>query len=265
MQLPWHQLTKLHVGFIDIPSFFQVLRNSTNLVQASFEFDSESLALPVSNFGHPRLRCLALGMCDLDEDERAVSLTLLDYLEIPDLIELIVVLPYHPVVHKLSPLLSFLSHPTLRLQTLALSFPYLPPTETMENMMECLKLASSLAHFKFHSPSLVDIDILFARLTGHADFLPKLEHLQLSFFDNPSFALTMSLLIGMLCWRWAAVGIAQLKSFRLTCEPPLASFFGLLKSESEFRRLGGEGMMLYVGRTQETDEFWDFLKTRNFY
>ncbi|KAJ7766614.1 hypothetical protein B0H16DRAFT_368402 [Mycena metata] len=299
LHLPWHQLTKLHLSFTHIPDSIQVLRDSINLVQAAFEFDYESSTRPVSNFRHPRLRCLALGPCndDEDEDERATPLAFLDCAEIPSLTELIVVLPwqnlpYHPMVNTLSPLLSFLSHPSLRLHTLALSFPYSPLTETMENMMECLKLAPSLAHFKFRAPSLTDIAILFARLTGHADFLPRLEYLQLTFSDAvypdppalmslvikmlcrwaaiPPAALPksdvvyrdrpnlVSLVIGMLCWRWAAVGFTQLKSFRLTYISPLAPYLDFLKSESEFRRLEEEGMLLYVGETQDTDRFWKF-------
>ncbi|KAJ7154246.1 insulin-like growth factor binding protein [Mycena filopes] len=39
MQLPWHQLTKISIRYIDIPSFFTILQNSTSLSQASkFEF-----------------------------------------------------------------------------------------------------------------------------------------------------------------------------------------------------------------------------------
>jgi len=133
----------------------------------------------------------------------------------------------------------------------------------MENMLECLKLASSLTNLKLKS-SLMDMDTLFARLTGDADFLPRLENFDLvsagSYSDS---SLTPSAVVEMLCWRWVAVGITQLKSFRLVHyyppKPPLASFLDLLKSDSEFQRLEREGMLLYTGHwTRDTDDFWSF-------
>ncbi|KAJ7766708.1 hypothetical protein B0H16DRAFT_1686956 [Mycena metata] len=258
IQVPWHQLTKLSARYIDILSFLEILQNSTSLLQASFDFDDdEAVVLPVSTYQHANIHRLFLGVADYDE--RGIPMSILDCLKTPALNDLTVVLDWRkPVSVAVSPLLSFLSQPTLRLHTLVLAH----ITAPMEELIECLKLTPCLTHFKFYCAYPTDFDILFTRLTGCADFLPKLEDLLAVFNgDQTPPRLATSVTVEMLCWRWAAVGIAQLKSFRLVHGPNVSNpplFLGLLKSEPDFQRLEGEGMLLYVGRNADDDFFWLF-------
>jgi hypothetical protein len=126
---------------------------------------------------------------------------------------------------------------------------------TTENLIECLKVTPSLVHLELeytrHRP--VDMDAIFTQLTELSDFLPKLESFRAVFphynqYDPP--CLTASIFVQMLCWRWAAVGITQLRSFRLgyCCNPP--PFDEPTTVHSEFERLEAEGMELYFGNRQ---------------
>ncbi|KAJ7727922.1 hypothetical protein B0H16DRAFT_1778190 [Mycena metata] len=246
--------------YVNIPFSLEILKNSPNLMQASFNlftFDFESPHLPASEYRHARLQRLVLSVSE--DDDRALPISLLDLLETPALNDLTVVLdPRQPVIVGISPLLSFLSQSALRLHTLALAH----ITAPMEDLIECLKLTPSLAHFKFRCAHPSDFDILFTKLTGCAKFLPKLEGLLAGFDEEktpPSLATSVA--VEMLCWRWAAVGIAQLKSFRLVhgpkvSDPPL--FLGLLKSDADFQRLQEHGMLLYAGLAEDNDVFGDF-------
>ncbi|KAJ7759170.1 hypothetical protein B0H16DRAFT_1534664 [Mycena metata] len=255
--VPWHQLTTLHADCLDIPSFLEILRDAINLLHASFGFAvDETTALPVSECRHATLQCLSLLFRD-DEgaEERAIPMSLLDYLKIPTVNDLTVAAdPNQPGPVALSPLLSFLSQPTIRLHTLALSVPYHPTM--MEDLIKCLKMVPLLTTFTFHCPNLTNIGILVGELTGHVDFLPRLEHLRLEFLQDPPPRLTTSV-VNMLCWRRTALGIAQLQSFWLlhyrlrNANPSL--FLDLLKRESEIQRLEGEGMLLHV-REKRNDE-----------
>ncbi|KAJ7757561.1 hypothetical protein B0H16DRAFT_1823897 [Mycena metata] len=222
IQVPWHQLTTFHVRYIEIPSFLEVLQNSTNLLEASFAFftpyGNDPFPLPVPNFRHARLQSLSLDVFDSEgRDERAIPMSLLGSLELPALNALSVALDWQqsaPVA--LSPLLSFLSQPALQLHTLALSFPH--PPAVMDDLIKCLEQAPSLVDFKFRCPSLAGIDILFVQLTGRVALLPRLQHLCLVFSHDPSpplTALTTSAVVEMLSWRWAALGITRLQTFGL--------------------------------------------------
>ncbi|KAJ7036614.1 hypothetical protein C8F04DRAFT_1095119 [Mycena alexandri] len=269
IQVPWHQLTTLDVRYVNISSCVKILHNSTNLSQASFTlyttFDDEHSPLPAFNCRHARVRRLVLGVSG--SNDRAIPLFLLGCLKTPALNDLTVTLGWlQPLRVAISPLLSFLSQPTLRLHTLALSLPH--TTTMMEDLTECLKLAHYLVDFKFHCPYLTDIDILFVQLTGSVDFLPRLEHVHLVFSRNPP-DLTTSV-VEMLSWRWAALGITRLQSFELLHYAIYSSggenlygsqptaFLDLLRSESEFRRLEGEGMLLAARETEDSDVSWLF-------
>ncbi|KAJ7777102.1 hypothetical protein B0H16DRAFT_1504337 [Mycena metata] len=271
-QVPWHQMTTFHALYnVDIPSLIEILQNSTNLLHASFmfhaPFNNEPSPLPVSNCRHALLQRLALIASDWEgTDERAIPMSLLEFLKLPALKDLTVKLdPEQSAPVVLTPLLSFLSQPALQLHTLALSLPH-PPT-MMEDLIKCLEQVPSLIAFHFHCPSFTGIDILFTQLTGHVNFLPRLEHLHLLFSCSPPSHL-MPVVIGMLGWRWAAVGITRLQSFgmlhryayrRYGSEPPV--FVDLLKAESEFRRLEGEGMLLAARgmESADADRFWCLL------
>ncbi|KAJ7777107.1 hypothetical protein B0H16DRAFT_1879249 [Mycena metata] len=264
-QVPWHQLTTFHaLHDVDIPSFLEILQNSTNLLQASFALsgDNEPSPLAVSDSRHARLQRLALSSSEWEGvDERAIPMSLLEFLKLPALKDLTINLdPEQSTLVALSPLLSFLSQPGLQLHTLALTFPQVPTR--MGDLIKCLEQAPSLVVFRLHCAFISDTDILFTQLTGHIGFLPRLEDLHVVFSIDPSpesDSLTTAVVVQMLSWRWAALGITQLQSFKLLhrelyrSEPVV--FLDLLKSESEFQRLEGEGKI----EKFDTDlQIWQF-------
>jgi hypothetical protein len=66
-----------------------------------------------------------------------------------------------------------------------------------------------------------------------------------------------AILVDMLCWRWASVGITRLQFFRLAyaaaSDPAVAD---AVTVHPKFRRLKDEGMTLYIGRiTPGLDSF----------
>ncbi|KAJ7171954.1 hypothetical protein C8R46DRAFT_1257572 [Mycena filopes] len=253
IQVPWHQLTKISIGYIDVPSFLTTLQNATRLLQASFDFyawSDQSSYLPVSDYSHARLRRLHFGVSE-DGDRQIPPLSLLHHLKTPALQSLSLAPWSGSVSVDMSPLLSFLSQPSLRLQTMTLAFDYIKTP--MINLIECLKLSSSLTHLRLTLRPISDLDGLFAQLTGRPEFLPTLEYFELKIPLAYAYP-TVSAVVKMLCWRWAAVGITQLQSFRLQDRSEA------LKSHPDVRRLESEGMRLYTGAntTAGDDVFWDF-------
>ncbi|KAJ7940154.1 hypothetical protein B0H13DRAFT_1936834 [Mycena leptocephala] len=248
IQLPWHQLTTFRVDDIDISCCLEILRNSLNLLNGTFNIWGDSSALPIFILHHTHLECLTLGTAD--EGEPLIPISLLNFLQIPTLTSLTLDFRnYASNVVDISPILRFLSRSIAQLQTLVISC----MGATTENLIECLKVTPSLVHLELeyarHRP--VDMDAIFTQLTELSDFLPKLESLRTVFphyneSDPP--CLTASIFVQMLCWRWAAVGIAQLRSFRLgyCCNPP--PFDEPRTVQSEFERLEAEGMELYFGK-----------------
>ncbi|KAJ7154209.1 hypothetical protein C8R46DRAFT_1119022 [Mycena filopes] len=213
MQLPWHQLTKIHIGYIDIVPFLAILQTSTSLLQASFDFYAwtiQSSRLPVSDYSHARLRRIHLGVAECSEKQ--IPLSLLHHLKTPTLEGLSVAFLHESLTLDLSPLLP----------------------------IKCLKLTPSLTHLRLTPHYIRDIDVLFTQLTGRPEFLPRLENLEMELSNAESYRPTTSVVVEMLCWRWAAAGITQLQSFRL--RDPIS------------------GSLLYAGEniTPGDDVFWDF-------
>jgi hypothetical protein len=143
-----------------------------------------------------------------------------------------------------SPFLSFVSRSSFQLQSLALS---LMPTTT-EILIECLKAIPSLVHLKLEPPRFVNMNTVFTQLIGNSDFLPKLESLHMFFSIHTGMhSITSSVVVEMLCWRWAGVGVTRLKSFQMA-----QSSFRLVMfdeaAQSELQRLEEEGLELYVGK-----------------
>ncbi|KAJ7171923.1 hypothetical protein C8R46DRAFT_1084250, partial [Mycena filopes] len=169
IQLPWHQLTKIHIGYIDIVPFLAILQTSTSLLQASFDFYAwtiQSSRLPVSDYSHARLRRIHLGVAECSEKQ--IPLSLLHHLKTPTLEGLSVAFLHESLTLDLSPLLSFLSQPRLRLQTLALD----SINTSMADLIKCLRLTPSLTHLRLTPHYIRDIDVLFTQLTGRPEFLP---------------------------------------------------------------------------------------------
>ncbi|KAJ7171967.1 hypothetical protein C8R46DRAFT_946771 [Mycena filopes] len=262
MQVPYHQLTTFRAAYIDTASFLAILQNFTNLLHAAFSFHDwldQSTSLPLPEYRHACLQRLHLSghKPDSDDVEEEAPFSLLRRLKIPALKGLSIKLQRLVVLLTLSPLLSFLSQPGLRLQKLRLS----SITTPVKYFIQCLELTPSLTHLALDCVGPFSLDALFVQLTGHQEFLPRLE----SFDLEPSFdywhklklavdwSLTPTVVIEMLCWRWTAAGITQLQSFRL--QDPISS---ALKSHPDFRRLEGEGMLLSAGDVISADAFWDF-------
>ncbi|KAJ7171955.1 hypothetical protein C8R46DRAFT_1348469 [Mycena filopes] len=216
IQLPWHQLTRISIGYINVPSFFTILQNSTSLLQASFVFfEDPSLDQsfsPAGDNSHAYLQCLHLGVSH--RIVRQVPLSLLHHLKTPALEGLSIMFLCENVPLDISPLLSFLSQPSLRLRRLALDFINTP----MAELIKCLKLASSLTHLRLTLDPTADSDVLIVQLTGRPEFLPRLEYFALTIFSYPqSHSPTTSwtdAITEMLRWRFDAVGSTQLQSFR---------------------------------------------------
>ncbi|KAJ7766698.1 hypothetical protein B0H16DRAFT_1453742 [Mycena metata] len=268
MRLPWHQLMTFHCDTgLDAASALKVLRDSPNMLDAaltSHDMGTPTSALSLATLRHARLECLTLGgFTGLQED-----FAIFRYLETPSLKMLRVL--FQDTVFRprdVSPFLAFLSQPSLRLHTLILS--HLPATPV--DLIACSRATPLLVHLKvkltLHTalPSTdemrAQMDTMFGQLTRQSDFLPHLESLHLVFPGNScDNAITPSVLIEMLCWRWAGTGTAQLLSFRLAH----GTYYkiesdAVINSHPEFRRLEDEGMDLYVGvANTTTDSFWRY-------
>ncbi|KAJ7685732.1 hypothetical protein DFH06DRAFT_49692 [Mycena polygramma] len=235
IQVPWCQLTTFRSGDIDISSLLDVLRNCSNLLDGSFE----SLALHGP----------------LEEDGISIPIPILDCLETPGLQSLTLKFTKHGTrpAADISPFLSFLSRSSAQLHTLALSA--MPATS--ESLIDCLKAAPSLVHFRLEPAlHLVDMDSIFAQFSGFPDFLPNLESFYIVFpVGNGSLnvpCLTATIVVEMLCWRWAAGEITRLRSFRLAHHR--WRFGQDILAHPEFQRLEKEGMVLHVGKSERQDD-----------
>ncbi|KAJ7685602.1 hypothetical protein DFH06DRAFT_1313894 [Mycena polygramma] len=174
-------------------------------------------------------------------------------LKIPGLRVLTVELPGTSPITDISPFISSLSRSSAHL--LALTLSYLPATKS--DLIECLKVTTSLATLTIEpTPSIDCLNSLFSQLTGLPDFLPNLEFLHVIFPSNLISErphIKVPVLLRMLYWRWAAVGIAQMQHFRLAHSYGELPFEKALRSNSKFRRLQAKGMMLYIGKKESVD------------
>ncbi|KAJ7685696.1 hypothetical protein DFH06DRAFT_1159159 [Mycena polygramma] len=250
IQLPWHQLTALRCYYLPGSSCLEILRKSPNLLDGTFSFTGDLSGLPPSILQHNNLQHLDLHTREQVGD---APLPILNCLRIPSLKSLTLKFPYYPgtLPVDISPFRSFVSQSFCELSTLALSYIQTTP----DDLIECLKATPSLVCLKLVPH--VAIDIIFARLTGQIDFLPKLESFHTFFpYNHTTWHVDVSVVVHMLCWRWAAVGIARLQSFRLGYhtdrkEPRVGE---TLASHSECQALRAEGMDLYFGETSHIDE-----------
>ncbi|KAJ7940155.1 hypothetical protein B0H13DRAFT_2174710 [Mycena leptocephala] len=218
MQLPWHQLTVFGTEDITVPSCLRILRHTSNLVEGDFRIRSsdEPSVFPDAILLLTQLQSLTLGVRSDDENDNTMPMTVLDYLKAPALKTL--TLKYTPFSRRnasdISPFSAFVSRsPPFQLHTLVLSF---VPTTT-DTLIDCLKATPSLIHLDLRpSHFILDLNPVFHQLTGHCDFLPKLEFLRIGLTDHPSnFLSALDNVVQMLSWRWSGVGIVRLQSFRL--------------------------------------------------
>jgi hypothetical protein len=263
IQLPWHQLATLRTGDIDVPHFLGILRDASNLANGNFSIGvCYPSALPPTVVPLDNLQSLTL---DFQRTTRTMApLAVLNCLKTPSLKSVTLVFPHFVSTdnYDVSPYLSFISRSSFQLHTLALS---LMPAAT-GTLIECLKATPSLVHLKLLPLRLV-VNTMFAQLRGHSDFLPKLESLHFIFshsrISGVKPGVAAAILVDMLCWRWASVGITRLQSFRLayaaSSDPAVAD---AVTVHPKFRRLKDEGMMLYIGRiTPGLDSFPENFKS----
>ncbi|KAJ7706933.1 hypothetical protein B0H17DRAFT_1034873 [Mycena rosella] len=253
-QLPWHQITTLRAASISFDNCLAILRDATNLVDGTFEVGNErpdSLTEPVPDTLQLRMTHLQsltlVGMRALASP--IAPMHVLKYLTAPALKSL--TLQFTPSDHdpavdlNTSPFLSFIFRSSCQLHTLVLSL-----VATPDAIIRCLNLLPSLVVLKILPLRVADIHTVFLQLTGHPDFLPKLESLHVNFTDRGcvlhSEALPASAVIDLLRWRWATPGVARLRSLQLAHEHT-TSVIDEIVNASEFKRLAAEGMDLYVG------------------
>ncbi|KAJ7685718.1 hypothetical protein DFH06DRAFT_1119116 [Mycena polygramma] len=225
------------------------MAQSSNLREANFQLEGswEPFIPPSSMLQLNRLQSLALEVCE-DMDHHLMPV--LNCLTIPALKSLTLEFPYPhilPTSIHVSPFRSFISRSPFQIHTLSLE--YLPTMVT--SLIACLQATPSLVHLKLRpAPHLANMSAVFGQLTGVADFLPKLEgfHTYLPLNRDAEWYPTVSVVARMLCWRWAAVGITRLRSFRLWYGDGLE--IDAIKSHPECHRLRAEGMKLYFGKDQ---------------
>ncbi|KAF7337875.1 F-box domain-containing protein [Mycena venus] len=261
IQLPWHQLTSLRIHDIILYGhsahfLLDILGRASNLVDASLGitvFELEPLELPEAAVLLPYLQSLHL----TDEGDHGSLVTFLACLKAPSLKTLSVDDSESPT--DISPFLSFVSQSAFQLHTLKLS--RMPGTTDL--LIQCLKAIPSVVHLKLR-PSQLD-NTLLSQFTGHSDFLPKLESFHLVAVYSEITGTTPDIAVNvmdMLHWRWTAVGVTRLQSFRLAynakepgfnCNGKIPGLDDALSSRSKFRRLQNEGMVLYVGQAEYID------------
>ncbi|KAJ7154247.1 hypothetical protein C8R46DRAFT_1119139 [Mycena filopes] len=112
---------------------------------------------PTGDHSHAWLRRLHLGV--YDRIVRQIPLSLLHYLKTPALKGLSMAFLHENLTLDLSPLLSFLSQPSVRLQRSLLASINTPIAE----VIDCLKLTSSLTHLSLVLRPITDIDVLFVQ------------------------------------------------------------------------------------------------------
>ncbi|KAJ7685663.1 hypothetical protein DFH06DRAFT_1463649 [Mycena polygramma] len=201
MQVPWNQLTTLWSYRVNFSSCIQILRDSPNLVFACFQVEGNPPSRPYTILHHSRLRKLQLGAVYKG--------------------------PGVGRNHNPMPVLDHLKITTLRDFTLDfVNYPELPPADISPFLSfisrafaNFTRSTSSIVHLKLTLtalPDLVDTDAVFAQFTHQVDFLPKLEIFHIFFPATYDLSrLTVFVLVQMLCWRWAAVGLTRLRAFRL--------------------------------------------------
>jgi hypothetical protein len=222
IQLPWHQLTKFGTLSMRIEACLDLLRHASNLAEAHLRISPYGAsALPDTIFSLPQLHYLNLSVPWVDDEYTEMvempmmPMTLLKCLKTPALKALALGFEYtwNDDLVDISPFLAFVSQSSFHLHALTLS---VIPTTT-DALMDCLKATPSVIRLKLHiSPSIVDMDPVFAEFTGHDKFLPNLESLQISLWPrSPTQTVDASLVVNMLIWRCVTSRVARLRSFWL--------------------------------------------------
>jgi len=228
-------------------------------VEGNFRIEEyNDRALPSTVLTLTQLQSLTLGSTPYTLSN-AVPMGILNCLNTPALKSLNLSFPLRNAWYNdfnVSPFLAFVSRSSFQLHTLGLSL--IPATTG--SLIQCLRATPSLTHFKL-KPLDLDINSFFRQLIGHPHILPHLEsfHLVFPFPDiSGATSTTPSIIIQMLRWRWSAVGIARLQSFRLAHDISgqynfrwqrtyQSTLVEDVKLQGGFRELKEEGMVLYAG------------------
>lgn len=246
-KLPWSQLTTFRADTIDLALCIRILHSASNLRDATFHI-TDIGPLPLPNHLPPLNHLQSLTVGGIEYPGAATApLSILEGLTTPALQKLTLMFPYFKWVTDISPFLSFASRSSFQLQALTMSF---MPTTT-EILIQCLDAIPSLLHLKIQPGFHVDMNTIFAQLTGNVNFLPRLESLHVILTQPVPLtqAVPTAALIGMLSWRWGSVRLSRLRSFQFayTCTTTPAFDEDLL-FHPDFRRLKEEGMVLYIGK-----------------
>ncbi|KAJ7311500.1 hypothetical protein DFH08DRAFT_943826 [Mycena albidolilacea] len=210
-----------------------------------------SSALPDTVFPLPELHSLSLGGGVWDPAAMEVlPMTLLKCLKAPALKNLVLGCHYfqRSNLTDVSSFLSFVSQSAFQLHTLTLSS--IPASA--DALIECLKATPSVIDLSLQIHTrIVNTGPVFAKLTGHRDFLPKLEslHIQLS---TPTPIVDELGVVLMLIWRCLTSEVARLQSFRFTLSHhhSLKSFIRAHPMYPELVALGTDLCL------EERMEFW---------
>ncbi|KAJ7772964.1 hypothetical protein DFH07DRAFT_802059 [Mycena maculata] len=247
LRLPWSQLTLFRADEVALSCCLEVLRHTSNLVNATLHFGTEDSPSGVSL--PPLIHLRSLTLCGpWSNGEKALS-AVLDSLTVPALKTLTLRFPYNlRLPFDISPFVGLSLRSSFQLQTLVL---YHMPTTT-EALIQCLKVVPSIVHLKIGPTYRVDMKQIYTRLARSTDFLPKLESFHAIFTSEVSYVWRQDIpaLLQMLPWRWAAVGVARLRSFQLAHTYSNDDFDETLTSHSQFLRLVEQGMELYVGKAR---------------
>ncbi|KAJ7200080.1 hypothetical protein B0H12DRAFT_1244514 [Mycena haematopus] len=263
IQLPWQQLTTFRTDHIEIENCLEFFRHASNLVEARVIISAyHSSALPTDTiFPLLQLQTLNLGG---ETHNGAMKMTVLKCLKTPALKTLALgsLRSDGRLHYDTSPFLSFVSQSSFQLHTLMLSF----VPATVDALIKCLKATPSVVHLKLQiRPFMTNMNKLFAKLTGHRDFLPKLDSLHIA-FTQATFPVDVSLVISVLIWRCMTAAAARLQFFRFTMYESTASkkAFESLKSHPVYLELEASGTDLWTCISELSGEVAaDFHPTLN--
>ncbi|KAJ7436211.1 hypothetical protein FB451DRAFT_1571133 [Mycena latifolia] len=255
LPLPWRQLTTFSAEGYGIPECLQVLRDAPNLLCCTFtlsedQFIETATLLPPSSAAC--LRSLTLNYRSGATD----PMTVLGFLTLPSLHHLSVNYQEEENTSAgpgmdIAPFLSLAARSSFHhLQKLSLRL--WPASE--ETIIQCLHAVPAVVKLKLEMPpGIGPTDALFQRLTGAADFLPRLEHLyvrELGYAFIETGERTPAVFLDMLEARWAPLGgMAQLQSLHFEHwwgSEADDAFDTEVRGDPRWDKLRGEGMELFV-------------------
>ncbi|KAJ6490633.1 hypothetical protein C8R47DRAFT_1123050 [Mycena vitilis] len=173
-----------------------------------------------------------------DQVAHLMCTTLLTHFNTPALKTLTLGFPFRIGWDAPDIFLSSMSRASFQLHTLVLaSVPTTPAA-----LVHFLQAIPSLVDLKLQPPLLLDMKPIFAQLTGHREFLPKLGSLHMIIMGHaPNVSPIMALdVVRMLFWRRVSFQVTSLQSFRLVQvqETPLKKQSNQIQFSSHWKREG---------------------------